>query len=95
MPTFNVAHLQEQGQNMILFPLDSSFGNKTSADQNDVVHELTYRANAAGLAGTAVVFWQSGGRTHFMGPRLWQGFLSGLTMRDVQRNVNKSISWDD
>lgn len=95
MPSLDVAHVREQGQNMLLFPLDSSFGHKSMADQQRTLSTLTRRANAAGLAGTAVAFWQSGGRTHFMGPRQWRAFLECLSMWQVQANVNRTISWTD
>jgi hypothetical protein len=95
MPSLDVAHIREQGQNMLLFPLDSSFGHKSTTDQQQTLSMLTRRANAAGLAGAAVAFWQSGGRTHFMGPRPWRAFLEGLSMWQVQASVNRSISWAD
>jgi hypothetical protein len=93
MPSFKVAHIREQGQNMLLFPLDSSFGNKTSSDQNAILNELEDRAHAAGLAGSAAIFWQHGGHGHFMGPRPWHPFLRGLSYNAVVRSLNKTISW--
>jgi hypothetical protein len=33
MPTVKVVHLHEQGQDMIIVPLNSDFGNKASDDQ--------------------------------------------------------------
>lgn len=93
MPRLKAAHVREQGQNMIIFPLDSSFGSKSSSDQSDALAELEIRANAAGLAGHAVAVWESGNRMHFLGPSRWQGFLQSITMRWVMANVNKEISW--
>ena len=40
MPKFKVAHLREQGQNMLLFPLDSSFHHKSPDEQSVIVGEL-------------------------------------------------------
>lgn len=93
MPTFKVAHLCEQGQNVLLFPLDKSFGYKAPADQHSILEELEDRAHASGLAGSAAAFWESGGRTHFLGPKPWQSFLRSISIRNVLANVNKSISW--
>jgi hypothetical protein len=56
MPSIKVAHLREQGQNMLLFPLDSSFHHKPDHEQSALVCELEARAHAAGLAGSAAVF---------------------------------------
>jgi hypothetical protein len=51
MPRLQVAHLREQGQDMIIMPLDSSVGQKVRPDQNAIITELQVRARAAGLAG--------------------------------------------
>lgn len=93
MPSYDVAHIREQGQNMLLFPLSSSFGSRSDHEQNATLSELQMRARAAGLAGGAVAFWESGGRTNFRGPRPWHPFLRGLSMHAVMRSVNKKISW--
>lgn len=95
MPSFKAAHIHEQGQNMIIFPLNGSFGSKSSSDQSEALVELEYRANNAGLAGQAVAVWESGNRMYFIGPRPWQGFLQNISMRWVWANVNKEISWAD
>jgi len=93
MPSFKVAHIRQQGQNMILFPLNDSFGHKTSEDQHSILASLQRRARGAGLAGQAVAVWESGGRTHTLGPRPWAGFLRSLSMEAVLASLNKSISW--
>ncbi len=93
MPSFKTAHIREQGQDMIIFPLDNSFGSKSSSDQSDALTDLEFRANAAGLAGHAAAVWESGNRTYSLGPRPWQGFLQSISMRWVWLNVNKEISW--
>jgi hypothetical protein len=93
MPSYKVAHIHEQGQNMLLFPLSHQFGQMSSEDQNDLLWELERRANAAGLAGQAAVFWQHGSHGHFMGPKPWHPFLRSIGMGFVQQNVNKTISW--
>jgi hypothetical protein len=93
MPQLDLAHIREQGQDMIIFPLDQSFGNKSSHDQEEALFELECRANNAGLAGHAVVIWQHGQHTHFRGPSKWQNFLRSINMRWALANVNKELSW--
>ena len=93
MPTIKLAHIREQGQNMLLFPLDSSFGYKSSSEQNAILEELEGRAHTADLAGRAAVFWPSGSRTCSLGPKPWQQFLRSMSIRTVLASVNKSISW--
>jgi len=89
MPTFKVAHIREQGQDMIIFPLNSAFGRQPETEQQDELAALKYQAHAAGLAGQAVAVWDAGGgRMGFMGPPQWQGFLRSLNLRAVMASVN-------
>jgi hypothetical protein len=93
MPTFKLAHVREQGQNMLLFPLGGNVAHKTTQEQHGILAELEDRAHAAGLAGRAAIFWESGGRTRSLGPKAWANFLRSMSMNAVLRSVNKSISW--
>jgi hypothetical protein len=95
MPRFKAAHVREQGQDMIIFPLDGAFDRESDAQKTQVLNELEARANRAGLAGSAVAIWEAGGRTRFLGPRAWHGFLRSLSLRAVMASVNKEISWSD
>lgn len=84
-----VAHLREQGQNMIIIPLDRQFGFKSQSEQNSVIAELQQRSHNAGLAGTVVAVWDSGGgRMSFIAPPQWHPFFSGLSLRAVYANLN-------
>ena len=93
MPHFKIAHLREQGQNMIIVPLESSFEHKSDGDQRATIAELQVRARAAGLAGTVVPVWQSGGRMYSIAPRPWRSFFQSLSMQSVMLNVNKELYW--
>ena len=78
MPKFKAAHIREQGQDMILFPLDASFDSKTDRDQSETLAALEFRAHRAGLAGRAVAVWERGHQTRCLGPTAWRGFLESL-----------------
>jgi hypothetical protein len=94
MPTFQVAHILEQGVNLIIIPLESSFGNRMPNDQNAVIAELQMRANGAGLAGTVVPVWDAGlGRLAFVAPLQWHPFFKGISLQWVAANINKSLFW--
>ena len=94
MPSFKVAHINEQGQDLIIFPLASEFGQMTGADQDRELAFLGSRANSAGLRGVAVAVWDLGhGRVAFRGPVNCYPFLNGINMRFVMANVNREISW--
>jgi hypothetical protein len=40
MPNFDVAHIREQGVDLIIIPLQSSFGTKSQEEQNEIAVEL-------------------------------------------------------
>ncbi len=94
MPRYKAAHLREQGQNMVIIPLDSSFGQQTEQEQSQTIEELQMRSRAAGLAGTVVPVWDNGGgRMSFIAPRPWHPFFKSLNLFLVQQRINKEIFW--
>jgi hypothetical protein len=94
MPRFQVAHLCEHGQDMVIVPLASSFGHRTRHDQDAIIADLQVHAGAAGLAGTVVPVWDGGaGRMGFIAPGPWQSFFRSINLQFVARNVNRELSW--
>jgi hypothetical protein len=94
MPSYDVAHINEQGVDLIIIPLDSSFGWKTKQQQSDIKADLQLHANAARLAGTVVPVWDAGGgRMGFLAPTQWHQFFSSINLQFVAANINKSLCW--
>jgi hypothetical protein len=94
MPRFKVAHIRQQGIDLIVVPLDHSFQSKTQSDQHGVINELQLRSNAAGLAGTVVPVWDRGsGRMAFIAPQPWHPFFRNMSLGAVWNNVNREVSW--
>jgi hypothetical protein len=94
MPCLKVAHLREQGVDMIIVPLDRSFGSKSTSDQHDVIDEIQQRSHSAGLAGTVVPVWDhGGGRMAFIAPNGWSSFFRSIGLSFVFRNLNRELSW--
>jgi hypothetical protein len=93
MAQFDVAYFKEQGQNMIVIPLDASYGNKTNTEQSKIRNSLEICARSAGLVGSVVTVWDAGGgRMGFLAPSQWQPFFSSFTLSDVARNINKTLT---
>jgi hypothetical protein len=92
MAQIKVAHLREQGQDMIIIPMDSQFGQKTSAQQNQTIAALQQCASSAGLAGTVVVVWRTGNRHNFIAPPQWQSFFRTLPWNTIIANLNKVLT---
>jgi len=92
MPKYRIAHIREQGVDLIIAPLDSSFGNKSSSSQNLFISSLEMYAHRAGLAGTVVPIWLQGGKMNFIAPRPWHAFFKSISWNDVLRNINKELT---
>lgn len=94
MPRFKVAHVREQGIDLIIIPLDDDFGRKTQADQNSAIAELQARASSAGLAGRVVPAWDAGGgRMAFIAPPNWHPFFKSINLAFVIANINRELYW--
>ncbi len=94
MPNFKVAHIREQGIDLIIVPLECIFGSQARSQQDAEIHQLQMGSNAAGLAGTVVPVWDAGGgRMGFIAPTRWHPFFASLSLGQVFQNINKEISW--
>ena len=93
MPTFKVAHIKKQGQDLIIILLNSSFGNKLENEQHRIRDLLQVCATDAGLAGTAVPVWEDAtGRMCSLAPRPWHPFFGSIDMAYVATNVNRTLT---
>ena len=89
MAKYDVAHIREQGIDLIIVPLRSSFGSRTPAQQNDTARYLQSCATAARLAGTVVPVWESGdGRLASLAPSNYHPFFRSINMDFVRANIN-------
>jgi hypothetical protein len=94
MLSLNIAHLHEQGEDLIIAPLDGTFGNKTSMQKNAAIAAIQRAAIRAGLKGEVVVAWEdNSGRMRFIGPRPWHPFLQEIDMRWIEANINRQLFW--
>jgi hypothetical protein len=94
MPTYKLAHIHEQGQDLIIIPVDRIFGSKTVAQQNREMQIFQAHATAAGLRGLVVLVWDvGGGRMDFRAPTRWHPFLESITPEYVAMKINRDLSW--
>jgi hypothetical protein len=95
MAKFKIAHIKEQGQQMVLVPLDSSFGHKSDADQQATIAALQACVRGAKLAGTVVVAWRSGNTFKFIAPRPWHPFFKSISYMQIIASCNKELTCGD
>ena len=92
MNKFDVAYIQHKGVDLIIIPLKSSFGRKTTTEQNQTAAALQSYASVAGLAGTVVPIWDAGGRRMgFLAPSKWSAFFQSIDLTFVSRNINRQL----
>lgn len=93
MPTLKVAHIREQGQDLIIVPLDRSFEFRSEEEQYETLADIQHAATSAGLRGKVVPVWPSGSRLKFIAPQPWHPFLRSINLTFVRANLNRSLSW--
>lgn len=92
MAEFAVAHVREQGQDMIIVPMKQEFGLKAESEQRQLIRQLQQVARQAGLAGTVVAVWEaSRGRMAFVAPRPWHPFFKSISLAWVAANINRKL----
>ncbi len=89
---FKIAHIKEQGQQMIIIPLDSTFGHKSDAQQIEAVQALQACATAAKLAGHVAVVWPEGSGFKFRAPQGWHPFFRSISYDRILASLNKELT---
>lgn len=94
MPKYKIAHIKEQGVDLIIVPLEASFKFRTKSEQDETISELQSRASNAGLRGTVVPVWDNGGgRMGFIAPGNWHAFFQSINLQYVLNNINRELYW--
>src|SRR5688500_3297533 len=93
MPTFQVAHLQREGQHVIIVPVDRAYGMRAPAEQARILEAFQRSAANAKLPGIVVPVWEdASGRMAFRAPAAWQPFFRTIDMVYVATALNKTLS---
>lgn len=93
MPTFQVAHLQRDGQDVIIVPVDRSFGKRSPSEQARIQEAFQRSAAAVDMAGVVVPVWEDAtGRMAFRAPPPWHDFFKSIDMVYVATALNRSLS---
>ena len=94
MPSYKVAHIRKDGIDLIIVPMDKSFGFVSKESKEAVIAELQIRSAGAGLAGTVVPVWDNGGgRMGFIAHPNLHNYFRSISLSFVAANINRSLSW--
>ena len=93
MPTFQVAALRHDGKDLIIVPVDRSFGKRSPTEQARIQEAFQRSAAAVDIPGVVVPVWEdSNGRMIFRAPPPWHDFLKSIDMVYVATALNRSLS---
>jgi len=93
MPTFQVAHLRREGQDVIIVPVDRAFGMRSPAEQARIQEAFQRSAIAAEIPGVVVPVWEdASGRMAFRAPPPWHAFFKTIDMVYVATALNRTLS---
>ena len=93
MPTFQVAQLKHDGRDVIIVPVDRTFGKRSPSEQSRIQEAFQKSAAAASMPGVVVPVWEdASGRMAFRAPPPWHAFLKSIDMVYVATALNRSLS---
>ena len=93
MPTFQVACLQHDGLDLIIVPVDRSFGKRSATEQARIQEALQRSAAAENLTGVVVPVWEgANGQMDFRAPATLRDFLKSIDMVYVATALNRNLS---
>lgn len=95
MPTFQVAHLKHGGQDLIIVPVERSFGKRSPTEQARIQEAFQRSATSAKIPGVVVPVWEdSGGKLAFRAPSSLHEFLKSIDMVYVATALNQNLTPD-
>ena len=85
--------MRRDGQDVIIVPVDRSFGQRSPAEQARIQEAFQRSAAAAEIAGVVVPVWEdASGRMAFRAPPPWHDFFRSIDMVYVATALNRTLS---
>jgi hypothetical protein len=92
MERFQVAHIREQGQDLVIVVVNTSVHHKSDSEKAEILATLQRASISAGLAGTAVLAWESNGILNVYCNFAFHAFFRSITYEAVLASINKTLS---
>ena len=93
MPVFQVAHIRRDGQDIIIVPVDRTFGKRSPSEQARIQEAFQRSAVSVEMPGVVVPVWEdAAGRMAFRAPPPWHEFLKSIDMVYVATALNRTLS---
>jgi hypothetical protein len=91
MAKYRVAQLTHEGENVILVPMDRSFGKSVQEHKEQELTKLQAAAESTGLNGIVVAIWDSAGSVGAFGPDKWKNFAESLKWTSLRTKMNRDL----
>ena len=90
LTTFEIAHINEQGVNVVVVFVDAAVAHKSAEEQNVIAANLQRCAESANLAGSIAMVWPGG----FWAPSNQHAFFRsrGGSYAQLRLRINKNLS---
>jgi hypothetical protein len=94
MPRFELAHISEQGADLLIVPMEDAIRPKGNTEKNAIRNDLQDHAAAAGSTGVVCLVWDAGdGRMAFLAPRNYAELFRSMDLDFVLENLNEELAW--
>jgi hypothetical protein len=87
MQSFDIAHIREQGVDLIVVFVDPRVGRMTDSERAEISAQLTLCSRGARLAGSVVLVWPGG----FYGNRRFHAFFESTPYEALVASINKKL----
>jgi hypothetical protein len=87
---FQIAHINEQGVDVVVVFVDAAIAHKSAAEQNELAAGLQICAQSANLRGNIAMVWPGG----FWAPRDQHAFFTspGGSYSELSLRINRTLS---
>lgn len=92
MASFQIAHINERGSDVIILPLAATFRDKSPEEQKKMLDGIKQCVRKAGLRGDLVPVWPEGDNIGFIAPKPWHPFCQSLTWDWIRYNINRELT---
>lgn len=87
-----IAIFNEQGQELIVVPLDSSFEDRLPSQRLETLRTLQNSAIKVGLKAPMALVWRIGNKLYFMAPKQCHSLLKTLKWNTIVSSLNTVLT---
>jgi predicted class III extradiol MEMO1 family dioxygenase len=91
MGRFQVAHIREQGQDLIVIFVSDAMHYEPDTERSKALLSLQIASRRAGLAGAVVLVWEYAGQMEVFCHTAFHNFFQSVPYQLLAANINKTL----